>query len=56
MLFKTFEASDLAGIETLVNAWLATGNFYCYSNSFNMIPDGSGGEDVCLMIFYTQKA
>lgn len=55
MKFKTFESATLVGVETLVNAWLLTGNFYCYSNSFNMIPDGGSGENVCLMIFYTEK-
>lgn len=55
MKFKTFEEADLAAIDAAVNAWLLTGNFYCYCNCFNMMPDGQGGENVCLMIFYTEK-
>jgi hypothetical protein len=55
MQFKTFQNATLAGLQTDVNTWLGTGNFYCYSNSFNMVPDGSGGEDFLLMIFYIEK-
>ena len=55
MQFKTFEESTLAAVETAVNAWLATGTYYTYSQCFNMIPDGGGGENVCLMLFYMEK-
>lgn len=55
MLFKCFEDSTVALVEAAVNVWLATGNFFVYSQAFNMVPDGGGGENVCLMIFYTQK-
>ena len=55
MLFKCFQNATLQGVEDAVNAWLVTGNFYTYSNSFNMVPDGSGGEDYCIMIFYIEK-
>lgn len=55
MKFKCFVSPTMEGIEILVNAWLLTGIYYTYSNSFNMIPDGSGGEDVSLMVFYMEK-
>lgn len=55
MQFKCFQNASLAGIDAEVNAWLLTGNFFCYSNAFNMVPDGQGGEDFCMMIFYMEK-
>jgi hypothetical protein len=55
MLFKCFQNATLAGLEVDVNAWLLTGTFYTYSNSFAMVPDGSGGEDFLLNVFYMQK-
>ncbi len=55
MLFKTFQNATLQGVEDAVNAWLLTVDVYTYSNSFNMVPDGSGGQDYCLMIFYMEK-
>ncbi len=55
MQFKVFQNATLAGIETAVNTWLATGTFYTYTQSFTMVPDGGGGEDFCLSIFYMEK-
>ena len=55
MKFKCFESATLAGIQDLVNAWLLTGTIYTYSNTFNMVPDGGGGENFCLMVFYMEK-
>ena len=55
MQLKIFEEADLAAIESAVNAWLLTGTFYTYCNCFNMVPDGQGGENICLMIFYMEK-
>lgn len=52
MLMKCFEEATLGAIETAVNVWLTAEQVYCYSNSFNMVPDGGGGENYCLMIFY----
>lgn len=55
MKFKCFQNATLQGIDDSVNAWLLTGTFYTYSNSFSMVPDGAGGEDYLLAVFYMEK-
>lgn len=55
MKFKIFEEATLTALESAVNVWLLTGTYFCYSNCYNMVPDGGGGENYCMMIFYMEK-
>ena len=55
MKFKCFQSATLQGIQDAVNAWLLTGTFYTYSNSFCMVPCPPDPDEYCLMIFYMEK-
>lgn len=55
MKFKIFTEDDVAAIETAVNAWLLTGTYYTYSQSFCQMNVGEVDECCCLQIFYLEK-